>query len=451
MSAREPAAPAGAAFRPCPRERRRATLAASIGNFVEWYDFGLYGFLAPVLATKFFPADEDPTVALLAALAVFGVAFVTRPLGSIFFGNLGDRLGRRRTLSVVILLMTVSTVAVGVLPTWAGIGVLAPILLVMARMLQGFSAGGELGGAITYVTEYAPAHRLGLFGSWVFSTQGLASITGALLVAALSSVMGPAVMADWGWRVPFLLALPIGLIGLYLRIAVGETPRFAAVEAAGERAHRPLRAVVRDHGRQVLQVSGIAVTTTTMMLAVSAFAPTLLVAEVGLTTAEAMAVSIAGLAAFAILAPLLGALSDSIGRKPVMLATPIATIVVAFPAFLLFAAADAVAAVVGGALLGLALAPFAGAGAAALSELFPTRLRYSGLAIGSAAAIALTGGFAPFLLTWLVTATGSVVAPAGVLVALGAVSLWATMTLPETAPGGSDAARRRQSASNSRS
>lgn len=416
---------------PSSRDRRRATLAASTGNFVEWYDFGLYGFLAPVLAMQFFPAVA-PAAALMATFAVFGVAFVTRPLGSLVFGFLGDRLGRRKTLSGVILLMSVSTFAIGALPTWASIGVLAPILLLIARMVQGFSAGGELGGAITYITEYAPTTRRGLYGSWVFVTQGLGSIAGALLVVAMSSSFGAEPMSEWGWRVPFLLALPIGLVGLYLRLAARETPSFAAIEESDALAAKPLRAAVGKHRRELLQVTGIAVTTTTTMLMVSALVPALLVETVGLTTAEALRASIVGLATFVVLAPLLGALSDTIGRKPLMLATPIAAVVLAFPAFLLFATGDALAAIAGCALLGLVLAPFAGAGAAALAELFPTSLRYTGLAVGSAIAIAVVGGFAPLLLTWLVDATGSVIAPAGVLVALGVVSLLTASTLNGT-------------------
>jgi MHS family proline/betaine transporter-like MFS transporter len=266
----------------------------------------------------------------------------------------------------------------------------------------------------------------------VFVTQGLGSIAGALLVAVMSSSLGAEQMSEWGWRIPFLLALPIGLVGLYLRLAARETPSFAAIEESNALAPKPLRAAVGKYRRELLQVTGIAVTTTTTMLMVSALVPALLVETVGLTTAQALRASIVGLATFVILAPLLGALSDTIGRKPLMLATPIAAIVLAFPAFLLFATGDALAAIAGCALLGLVLAPFAGAGAAALAELFPTPLRYTGLAVGSAIAIAIVGGFAPLFLTWLVDATGSVIAPAGVLVALGVVSLLTASTLNGT-------------------
>lgn len=411
--------------------RRQASSAAAVGNLVEWYDFGLYGFLAPVLAAQFFPAAGS-TLALMATFAVFGVAFLSRPLGSLVFGHLGDIRGRRMVLSLTILLMSLSTFAIGVLPHASSVGIIAPILLLLARLTQGFSAGGELGGAIAYITEYAPRTARGRYGSWVFFTQGLGMLAAAVLVTTLTVALGSGVMQDWGWRLPFLLALPIGLIGLYLRWRGGETPSFAALQEARAVAPRPIRTTFQEHPKQLLQVTGVVVTTTTALLMLTAFVPAYLVESAGLRSADALLSSIAGLVVFLVLCPILGSMSDRLGRRALMLATPLAAMAFALPAFILFSSGHPAAAVLGGVLLGLVLAPFGGAGAAALAELFPTRLRYSGIAIGSAIGIALAGGFAPVLLTWLVSVTGSLLAPAAVLIGFGAVSLVAVMTMRET-------------------
>ncbi|GAA3905683.1 MFS transporter [Microbacterium invictum] len=430
---RHPQATDPAPRAPEPHGRRRAVIAASAGNFVEWYDFGVYGFLAPIIATQFFPS-MSPGAGLMAAFAVFGVAFITRPLGALMFGHLGDRTGRRRALSAVILLMSVSTVAIGLLPSFETLGLVAPVLLLIARMLQGFSAGGELGGAIAYVTEHATPRRRGRYGSWVFFTQILGTIAAAALVTAMTSILGSAAMAEWAWRIPFLVALPIGLIGLYLRLAATETPSFAALERSQRVVRMPLWATLTDHSIELLQVAGIVVTTTTTMLMVTAFVPAILVQVGGVSSIRALSVSMAGLLVILVLCPFLGALSDIVGRKAVMLCTPITAIVAAFPVFLLLTSGDAPAALVGGALLGLVLAPFAGAGSAALAELFPTAVRYSGLAVGSAPAIAIAGGLGPVLLTWLVETTQSLLAPAIVLLALGVITFTAVVTMKETAP-----------------
>jgi MFS transporter, MHS family, proline/betaine transporter len=411
---------------------RRATTAAAAGNFVEWYDFGLYGFLAPTIAAQFFPTMDRPT-AIMASLVIFGVAFLARPLGSLVFGHLGDRLGRRRILSAVILLMSVSTFAVGVLPSTATLGLWAPLLLLAARMTQGFSAGGELGGAIAFVTEHAPASRRGRYGSSVFFTQLSGSIAAAVVVGMLTWGLGDVSMGQWGWRIPFLLALPLGVVGVYLRLATRETPSFVEIARVRAVVDSPLRTTLRHFRPQLVQMMGIVVTATTTMLMITAFIPSVLVTTGRLTASEALMASVAGLSTAVVLSPAFGALSDKVGRRPVMIATPIAAITLALPAFWLFATGGTIPAVIGSMLLGLVLSPFAGAGPAALAELFPTSLRYSGLALGSAVPIAVVGGFVPVLLAWMVEVTGSLLAPAGVLAVFGVVSLVAAGTLREAA------------------
>jgi MHS family proline/betaine transporter-like MFS transporter len=411
--------------------RRRATLAASVGNFVEWFDFGVYGFLAPVIATQFFPAS-DGAAALLATFAIFGVAFLVRPIGGLVFGRLGDRIGRRATLSAVVLTMAIATTSIGLLPTFAAIGILAPILLTLARMVQGFSAGGETGGAVAYIVEHAPSARRGLFSSWVFFTQGLGGLCAALVVTLLTSSLGPDGMAEWGWRVPFLLALPLGLVGLYLRVAVAESPRFHALARADRLRPHPLRDTFVNHRPALLRSVGIILTATTLTQIITAYMPAYLTEEIGLAPDEALRASVVGLAVFLVLCPMFGLLSDRRGRRPVMALTPIAALVLALPAFLLLSSGEPSSALLGGALLGAAVAPFGGAGAAALAELFPTAVRYSGVSIAAAVASSIIGGFTPLGLTWLVAATGAPLAPGWVVMGLGALSLWATMMIRET-------------------
>jgi MFS transporter, MHS family, proline/betaine transporter len=192
--------------------RKRAVIAAVIGNFIEWYDFTLYGYLAVVIAPLFFPA-ESRLVSLMATFAVFGVAFVMRPIGALFFGSIGDRIGRRNTLATIILMTSGATFFIGLVPSYETIGILAPLLLVLARVVQGFAVGGEYGGATAFMVEYAPDDKRGLYGSWQFVTQGASLMVGLLIVTVLTTVLSEEALFSWAWRLPFFLALPLGVIG----------------------------------------------------------------------------------------------------------------------------------------------------------------------------------------------------------------------------------------------
>lgn len=236
--------------------RKKAVIAAVIGNFVEWYDFTIYGYLAVVIAPLFFPA-EDRLVSLMAAFAVFGVAFVMRPVGALFFGNIGDKIGRRNTLSAVILIASGATFLIGLVPSYETIGIVAPLLLVLARIVQGFAVGGEFGGATAFMVEYAPDNKRGLYGSWQFITQGASLIVGLLIVIGLTALVSEEALFSWAWRVPFLIALPMGLIGLYLRLRLEDTPAFQAVKEHHEVVRTPLMESLRAHGRDLLRIVGL--------------------------------------------------------------------------------------------------------------------------------------------------------------------------------------------------
>ncbi|MQA84180.1 MAG: MFS transporter [Streptosporangiales bacterium] len=243
------------------RSRRKAVAAAVIGNFIEWYDFSVYAFLATVIAPLFFPSN-DPAASLLAAFAAFGVAFLVRPLGGIIFGHYGDRIGRRDTLALVVLIMAGATTLIGVLPSYGQIGIAAPVLLVIARALQGLSAGGEYANATSYLIEYAPERRRGLYGSWTYVTIGLALMAGATLGAVMTSSLSEEAISSWGWRVPFLISAPLGLIGFYLRMKLDDSPRFRALQEAGDVAAAPLLTMLRTQLPNLFMTVGIVVTGT---------------------------------------------------------------------------------------------------------------------------------------------------------------------------------------------
>lgn len=410
--------------------RKKAIIAATIGNFVEWYDFTVFGYFATVIAAQFFPSG-DPLAALLNTFAIFGVSFVVRPLGALIVGSYGDRLGRRGTLAVVILLMSGATFLIGAAPTYAQVGVLAPIILALARALQGFSAGGEFGGATSFMVEYAPEGRRGLYGSWQAFTQGLALAVGATLGVVLSSALPEEAFQSWGWRIPFLIALPLGLIGLYLRLRLEDTPNFQAVRQMDQVEPAPLRQTIRIHGKDILKVVGVIVFGTALTY-LFIFLPTYLTTTLGFSQPQALTANLIGILALLIVCPVTAVLSERVGRKPFLVGPALVTAVFAVPGFLLLQegfAAVVLAHVVFGALIGV----FGGAYPAAFSELFPTKVRYSALSLGYSVSVSIFGGFAPLIFTYLLQTTGNPISPSYYVLGAAIVSLLAALTLTETA------------------
>ena len=411
---------------------RRAVIGASIGNCVEWFDFAVYGYLAPTLGTVFFPSD-DPTASLLASFAVFGVAFSVRPLGGLFFGPLGDRIGRQRTLATVIILMSLSTLAIGLLPGYGSIGVLAPVLLVVARLLQGFSVGGEFGGAATFLAEYSPEGRRGLYTSWAQVSVLAGFVLSVVLVLGLRSSLSEAALLSWGWRIPFLLAGPLGLVGLYIRLKLEDTPEFRALRGVGEVAPSPIRETVARNYRSILQTVGLAIFPIAGFYIVFTYMQTYLTRELGLSPTSASLSTTLALLVAMVLIPLFGALSDHVGRRPVLAASCIGYALLTYPAFILLERGGPLAAVLTHAALGALLAVFLSTLLATLTELFPTRVRYSGFALGHNLAVALFGGLAPFVATYLISTTGSPIAPAYYLMAAAFATLVTLARVGETA------------------
>lgn len=415
-----------------PRARRRAVVGAGIGNFVEWYDFSVYAYFATVIAALFFP-EADATAALLATFAVYGISFFARPVGALLFGRLGDRVGRKNTLAAVVLLMAAATTLIGALPTYETLGVGAPLLLLGARLLQGISAGGEYATATSYLVECAPARRRGLYGSFSYIGIGLALLLGAGLGAIFTTALSEEALHAWGWRVPFLIGAPLGLVGYYVRSRLDDSPPYEALRDADRVAENPLRESIATQARSLVLTVGLVVVGTAGVYIFLLYTPTYLASQAELGVGQALAVSCIGLGLFTLLVPAVGALSDRVGRRPLLLASAVMAIVLSIPIFLLLATGSVGLGLIGVVLAAFCVATWAGAAPTALVELFPTRLRASSLGIGYSVAVAVFGGLSPLLVTWLIDETGSNVVPAYYILAAGLVTLVAALVMPETA------------------
>lgn len=410
-----------------PTRSRRALLAGSVGNFVEWYEFGVYGYFATIIAANFFtPEGASDVEGLVKTYASFALAFFFRPIGAALFGRVGDRIGRRPTLILVIGLMTVATTLIGVLPTYASIGAAAPWLLTFLRILQGLSAGGEFGGAVSLMTEFAPPGRRGLYGSWQSFTVALGLLGGAGVAALLATVLSEEALNDWGWRVPFLLTLPLGLVALWLRLRLEETPSFRRVEAepvAPPRTADVVKAIVLGAGR----IMGWAAAGYTFLVVL----PSYLQSTLNASFQEALIATVLANLGFAASIIPAGRLSDRIGRRTVMLTGAVLVTALALPLINLLqhqgtsTIAKGLAVLAAGAVVGL----MAGPGPAMLAEMFPTTVRCTGLGLAYALANAVFSGCAGLIITELIKRTGDVDIPAYYAAGACAVSVLALLTL----------------------
>jgi MHS family proline/betaine transporter-like MFS transporter len=413
------------------RSLRKVILAAGTGHFVEWFDFGLYGTLATIISVNFFQ-QGNAQAALLSAFAVFGAGFVMRPLGGLFWGSLGDRVGRKATLSTVILVTSGATVVMGLLPTYDMVGLWAPILLVIVRLVQGFAAGGESSGATTLLAEYAPSNRRGFVTSFVDVFGFAAFVVGAGLVLLFTTVLGPDALNQWGWRALFLLALPLGLVGVYLRLKLEDTPEFQALQNKGDVSKSPLRTSMRTSWRALLFCVGFVVIKAVGHWILQTFMPSYLQTDLGFSQPVSYAVTVSGLLVIAILVPFMGLLSDKIGRKPVMIAGCAGFIVLTYPALMLMGSGNILAATLAMILLGLFMAAYDGASSAAMAELFPTNIRYGSMAIAYNLSVAVFGGITPYFATFLIVSSGNRFAPAFYVMAAAAVTLIVVLRARET-------------------
>lgn len=419
------------------RVQIRQLFAACIGSVLEFYDFVVYAFLATTIAARFFPSANE-VASLLASFAAFGVGFLARPVGGLVIGRIGDIKGRKVALLVSIFGMALGTVGIGLLPSFESIGTLAPILLVILRLLQGLAAGGEWGGATAFVTESAPNGRRGWYGSICQASIASSILLGSLVVALVTAIFSPQEMQAWAWRVPFLLGGILLPIGFYLRRNMAETPVFVSAHTqAAERDFGPSQHPLGTQFGMLSKCFGLTAIWTVSFYVLITYMPTFVTKHVGLSSSQALWSNSSALVVLVIVTPLFGLLSDSIGRRPLLLGAWVGLIVLPYPLFSLILSHPSFTTVVAVQIVfNLFIAAFSGAAPAALAELFPTRSRTTLMSSSYSLSTAIFGGFAPFVATWLIDPTGSAVSPVYYIVIAAIVSAPVIWGLRETAHEG---------------
>ncbi|MDN7671083.1 MFS transporter [Burkholderia oklahomensis] len=413
---------------PLATAQRRAIVSAIIGNAFEWYDFIVFGFLSVIIARHFFPST-DATVSLLLTTATFGSAFLVRPIGGILLGLYADRRGRKASLSMVILVMTISSGVMALTPDYRTIGIAAPVIVLLARLLQGLSAGGEFGAATSMLIEYSPAHRRGFYGSWQNFGQFLAAAVAAMMGALVTRYLPTGVLDSWGWRIPFLFGMLIGPVGFYIRTRLDEAPVYVCAAAdMPDSAVSTLVHVWREHQAALWIAFGLVVAGSVAQYVLNVYLPMYSVQQLKLPVSAPFTVLIVTGLLRMLLIPLFGHLSDKVGRKPVLGVSMALYVMTIYPLFVWLVAAPSlerllVTEVVFAVLMAAALGP----ASTALAELFPTQIRATGLSISYNLATTLFGGFSPFLVTWLIAETDDRMMPAYFVTAamvVGLIALW---------------------------
>ncbi len=395
----------------------RILAAASIGNALEWYDILVYGYFAVTISHLFFP-NANPTTALLLTFGTFGVSYLVRPLGALVLGAYSDRKGRRAAMLMSIVIMVIGTALMAVMPTYGMIGILAPIAVLIARLLQGFAVAGEFGSATAFLVEHS-RERKGFFAAFQWFGQGLAAVLASLFGVILFGLLTPEQLNSWGWRVPFFFGLLIGPIGFYIRRNVGETPEF---EAQGP-SHAPISELFREHWDRLLMCIGIVVLSTSANYIIL-YMPTYAIRQLHLPQTLGFIATMVGGVLLTVGAPYFGHLSDKFGRLRLMVVVCILFAVSAYPAFMLLVANPSLVGIVGIVCwLSILKAAYSGVLPALMSELFPTATRSTGIALAYNISVPIFGGFAPLIAAWLVAVTHSSLAPSFYLIATSLLSL----------------------------
>lgn len=421
---------------------RRAVTAAATGNVTEWYDFGVYAYLEPTIGKVFF-SGLSPTGQILAVAGSFAASFLVRPLGGLFFGPLGDRIGRTKVLSVTMIVMALGTFAIGVLPSYGSIGIAAAMLLLLCRLVQGFSTGGEYGGAMTFIAEYSPDRRRGFFGSWLEFGTLTGYAMGATLVTVLTATLSEEQMLSWGWRVPFFVALPLGIVGLYLRTRLEETPAFAKLteESEGKQQNQTFLDFLRSFShswRAILVCIGLVLCWNVTNYMLTTFVPSYLsstlpshgVPSVDETTAQVL--QIVMFLVLLVVITFIGRFGDRLGRRPVVLVGCVMLIVLAFPSVLLLRTGQPVTVFAGLLLMGLTLICFSATLPSTLPALFKTGIRYGTLSIAFNISVSAFGGTTQAVNESLIAATGDLNWPAYYLMGAGVIGAVAILCMSES-------------------
>ena len=404
-------------------EATRLIIAASLGNALEFYEILVYGYFAVIISKVFFPA-ADEAVSLLVTFGTFGASFLARPVGAIFLGAYGDRKGRKAALTLSILLMTIGTGLMTVMPSYGTLGILSPILVIAARLLQGFSVGGEFASSTAFLVEHRP-DRAGYFASWQWASQGLAALIATGFGVLLTNTMSAADLQSWGWRIPFAFGLLIGPVGYYVRSRMSETPEF--LDAGAARA--PLRELLVGQWDRLLLTTGAVIASTSSQYMI-VFMPAYAIKELHLPQSVGFMAALLAAALQSLVVPFVGLLVDKVGQIPIMIGAAVLFAVTAYPAFVLLGAnASLLVLVLMVCWLGLLKSFYSGALPSLMAKVFPTSTRVSGMSLSYNIAVAVFGGFAPFFAQSLIDITGSKLAPSYYVIATALLSLAALIAL----------------------
>jgi len=395
----------------------RVIVAASLGNAIEWFDFLVYGYFAVTISRVFFPSTNE-TVSLLATLGTFSVSFLVRPIGAILIGAYTDRAGRKAGLTLSILLMVIGTTMTAVMPGYATIGLAAPILILVARLLQGFSVGGEFGIAVTFLAEQT-ASRKGFVASWQWASTGVTGLLASGFGLVLTSTLSPEQLVEWGWRVPFLFGILVGPVGLYIRRRLDETPEFVEIKPT----RTPVRDVLREHPIECLLAMGAAIISNSSAYIIL-YIPTYAMKELHLPQATGFTATLVGAVILGIASPFAGHFSDKFGRSGILTGTAWLFLLTTYPIFYLMVAYPSLAtAIFAAGWLSLVKAGYSGVLPSQLAELFPTAIRGIGVSLSFAVAVTIFGGFTPFVATWLIAMTGNSLSPSFYIMFTAALSI----------------------------
>ncbi|MBS9778642.1 MAG: MFS transporter [Gammaproteobacteria bacterium] len=419
-----------------PQTLRRVAISSFIGNFVEWFDYAVYGYLAAIIATVFFP-ESDKTTGLISTFALFAISFIVRPFGGVFWGYVGDRFGRRIALAVSIVVMSGATFCIALLPTYQAVGILAPILLLVIRIIQGFSASGEYAGASAFLAEYAPKDKRGIYTSLVPASTACGLLVGSLLVTGLYAFLSDAQLHSWGWRLPFLLAAPLGLVGRYIRLHLQDSPAFLEMAAEFEETEKEQKVPVIDllttYRRQTLIACGVTSLNAVAFYLILSYMPTYLSVEVHLSEHLSFMATVVSLLTYIGFIFIMGKWSDKIGRKKTLSLASILFIVLTIPLFSLLDTESFIQILIIQIIFGAILSMNDGTLPCFLSELFPTHVRYSGFALSFNTMNAICGGTSPLIATWLISVTDNKISPSWYLMFIALIALITISFAKETA------------------
>lgn len=410
---------------------KKIVASSLIGQVIEWYDFILYGFFASILVNIFFP-HENHVVGLMEVFGTFAAGFLTRPLGACIFGNLGDRYGRKSIFSITIILMGIPSILIGLLPTYSAIGILAPILLLILRMIQGLSCGGEFTGSIIFLGEHAPNHQRGFYSSlaWIGSLTG--TLLGSIAATLTTSSLSQNSLYQWGWRLPFIFGGLAIIIGVYFRRMVDEPLIFKNTIMQGDTADKPFLEAFLNHKKSMALIMGMNAQLAVLSYMAIVYMPTYLSSILGLPINIALLINTISIFSLILLIPLFGWISDTVGRKPVLIFSILGIILFVYPAYWMINNKNYLMIGIGQSILILLAAAMMGAGPSAMIEQVPTRLRFVASSIPYNLIICILGGTAPLMATYLIHETGNILSPSLYLLACSIISLVAICKFPES-------------------